>query len=151
MTEQIWFPHYNYTENTLSGHKVVPFCTHMPQYNLVQHLLHVIANYTPETNMPTKLGIHTKYLTGIHGDICTYVCHKWSHWYQPCDQEYCIQMMPPTPTMNDATFWLHRPSWHVRKSVQKLAKAYDSRRKAVQDQILLHAIYPQTSMTSDNQ
>ena len=27
---------------------------------------HVIAEYVPQTNMPTKLGIHVKYLMGIY-------------------------------------------------------------------------------------
>ena len=95
------FPWYNSTATLhVSPHRVV----HMSKDKKMTHSFHIQFYICTSSNMPMKCHIYaiqSNYLTCINLDICQYICHTWSHWHQPCDQECCTQepmLAIPIPT-----------------------------------------------------
>ena len=66
------------------------WCVYMPKHNLLQHVLHIIATYMPETNMLAKLHI-CHIFEGIYGNTCPDIA-TLGHLHQSCDQEHCTHM-----------------------------------------------------------
>ena len=63
ITEQICLPHSKYSSmaNILNGHIYrLNIFIYICHHNQLQIILHVIAKYMSETNMPTKLYIYAK-------------------------------------------------------------------------------------------
>ena len=70
---------------------------------------HHIGIDVPQTNSDIKLHSHViyvKYLMAYIGDAYTYMCHIWSHWFLPYNQECCTQKTLTMPTMMTKS-WLH--------------------------------------------
>ena len=79
--------------------------------NQWQHLHHMLFQYVPETNMHAKLHIYVTHLISIYRGVLTYMCHIWSQWHQPCDQECHKHDTNANDTYannNNANLWWHR-------------------------------------------
>ena len=65
-------------------------------------MVHICTKLQPTIASTSYIGIHVP----AHGKFVP-MCHIWSHWHQPCDQECYTQMQStPTCTPSDCICWV---------------------------------------------
>ena len=98
-TLQIYVPLYYY----LSLH-IDPTLLHTSIKNQwTEHLFTILLKiYLPNATYKPHAKIT---LCASVREACQYICHIWTHWHSPCDQEHCTLMM----VMQAVGWW---QQWH---------------------------------------